>query len=213
MSKKKESPAQAQSCQKTCYDLPSNTSPEMDLTTAIRILQTIATTRKNSLVEPSGFDSVGHYGSSQVRHAFYLVARDIITQEQGWRNEPIFAKTEKQTDCGAFEIHIHKFGHPDQEQDIANVLRLTLLRNSNPQIELKMALTDDHMYRGSVAFGFNDFRHGRKIFVSEADLAYGKSTNRNTYNFWQGYRWGATNLLRWKEGFILPEHLDHGMIQ
>lgn len=174
---------------------------EFNSTTARSILQLVVNTNENSLNNSSDLNRLGPYSVKELRQALRVIALEVFRKYGG---EPTLDNflISKQTNTGE-PLYFGVSSNHDRVDGVSLQLgggeqtRRYLIVTHIPTQEPKNSM--EQFYAGV----FRDLRPGHDVYAQpngEFDITeYRKS--------WLGFRWLAENLLRWDEGFKLPEEL------
>jgi hypothetical protein len=175
---------------------------EFDSKTARDILQLVVNTNENSLTTLD-INKLGPYSVKDVRQAVKIVSLEVFRKHGG---EPTMGNfvISKTVSTGE-PLH---FGIYTTNKTIDSV-SLQLGGGENTRKYLIVAhIPTQEPKKNSVeqfyAGVFNDLRPNHESYAQP----YGELHMAEYRKSWLGFRWLAENLLRWEDGFKLPEELE-----
>ncbi len=173
---------------------------ELDLPEAREILQLVVNTHESTLSETSDLSRLGSYSLKDVRQAFKIVAFEIFRRNGLLPpNDHYVIKETPSGDKLLLAIFSNNKKPNDLTMQLGRGLTLEYLITANvPLAEPENQL--EKFYAGV----FIDRRAGHDIYAQP----YGEFNLSEHQKSWLGFRWIAENLLRWDNGFRLPEELE-----
>lgn len=189
----------------------ASTEPEqIDLQTAMGVLQSVVDTPETTISETSRLDLIGDHSLSQVRSAFEITARNVIASHTGIRDE-------RQTPGGIFKedangkmlwIYLDRYRLEDPDT-MAEVKAFAL--GNGPNLVVRFPLIEFNQQDEIDVFlhqlGGLYVDHQKGIAITPHTLS--KHFRIEDYRLaFLGFRWLAYSILHWQDpNIITPEDL------
>jgi hypothetical protein len=174
---------------------------EFDSKTARDILQLVVDTNENSLTI-SDLNKLGPYSVKDIQRAVKVVSLDVFRKNGGEPTMDNFIITKK-TKAGE-SLHFAIYSTHRNINSVSlqlgggeNTRKYFIVAHIPTQEPKKNSV--EQFYAGV----FNDLRPNHESYTQP----YGELHMAEYRKSWLGFRWLAENLLRWEDGFKLPEEL------